>query len=107
MGSFFCCEKNHAFREKCAKLKSMQSYLRQGGRLILREVTSDNKLLLWFMDKIELPLANLCGHGDVKIATERSDRRLLQTGWTEGGKIQDTKRNAPALRGKESAVKCT
>ena len=47
----------------------MQRYLRQGGRLILREVTSDNKLLLWFMDKIELPLANLCGHGDVKIAT--------------------------------------
>ena len=32
-------------------------------------VTSDNKLLLWFMDKIELPLANLCGHGDVTIAT--------------------------------------
>ena len=32
---------------------------------------------------------------------------MLQTGWTEGGKIQDTKRNAPALRGKESAVKCT
>ena len=57
------------FREKCAKLKSMQRYLRPGGRLILREVTSDNKLLLWFMDKIELPLANLCGHGDVTIAT--------------------------------------
>ena len=33
------------------------------------DVTSDNKLLLWFMDKIELPLANLCGHGDVTIAT--------------------------------------
>ena len=68
-GVFFCCEKNHAFREKCAKLKSMQRYLRPGGKLILREVTSDNKLLLWFMDKIELPLANLCGHGDVTIAT--------------------------------------
>ena len=31
---------------------------------------------------------------------------MLQTGWTEGGKIRDTKRNAPALRGKERAVKC-
>ena len=68
-GVFFCCEKNHAFREKCAKLKSMQRCLRPGGRLVLRDVTSDNKWLLWFMDKIELPLANLCGHGDVKIAT--------------------------------------
>ena len=47
----------------------MQRCLRPGGRLVLRDVTSDNKLLLWFMDKIELPLANLCGHGDVKIAT--------------------------------------
>ena len=36
--------------------------------MILRDVTSDNKLLLWFMDNIELPLANLCGHGDVNIA---------------------------------------
>lgn len=25
--------------------------------------------VLWLMDKIELPFANLCGHGDVKIAT--------------------------------------
>ena len=24
------------------------------------------------MDKIELPLANLCGHGDVKIATKQT-----------------------------------
>ena len=29
---------------------------------------ANNKLLLWFMDNIEVPLANLCGHGDVKIA---------------------------------------
>ena len=62
-------KKIHCIYEKCAKLKSMQRCLRPGGRLVLRDVTSDNKLLLWFMDKIELPLANLCGHGDVKIAT--------------------------------------
>ena len=48
---------------------SVKRCLRPGGRLVLRDVTSDNKLLLWFMDKIELPLANLCGHGDVTIAT--------------------------------------
>ena len=47
----------------------MQRYLRPGGRLILREVTSDNKLMFWFLYMIGLPLANLCGHGDVKIAT--------------------------------------
>ena len=36
---------------------------------MLRDVTSENKLLLWLMNNIELPLAHLCGHGDVKIAT--------------------------------------
>lgn len=25
-----------------------------------------------FMDKIELPIVNLCGHGDVKIATKET-----------------------------------
>lgn len=34
----------------------------------MRDASSNNKLLLWFMDNIEVPLANLCGHGDVKIA---------------------------------------
>ncbi|WP_158577153.1 hypothetical protein [Roseburia sp. AM59-24XD] len=26
--------------------------------------------MLWFIDKIELPLANLCGHGDVTLPTK-------------------------------------
>ena len=51
---------------------SVKRCLRPGGRLILRDVTSDNKILLWFMDHIELPLANLCGHGDVRIATRET-----------------------------------
>lgn len=29
--------------------------------------------LTHFMDNIELPLANLCGHGDVKIATRTTN----------------------------------
>lgn len=51
---------------------SVKRCLCPGGRLILRDVTSENKFLLWFMDKIELPIANLCGHGDVKIATRET-----------------------------------
>ena len=51
---------------------SVKRCLRPGGRLILRDVTSDNKILLWLMDHIELPLANLCGHGDVRIATRET-----------------------------------
>ena len=39
------------------------------GRLILRDVTSDNKVLVWLMNTLEMPLANICGHGDVQVPT--------------------------------------
>lgn len=47
---------------------SVERCLRPGGRLVLRDVTTDSKLLRWFMDNIELLFANLCGHGDFKVA---------------------------------------
>lgn len=67
--AIICSNSFHHYPDPLVFFKSVQRCLRPGGRLVLRDVTSDNKLLLWFMDKIELPLANLCGHGDVKIAT--------------------------------------
>ena len=66
-GIYEMCKKDYPNPQ--AFFDSVKRCLRPGGRLVLRDVTSDNKLLLWFMDKIELPLANLCGHGDVTIAT--------------------------------------
>ena len=66
--AIICSNSFHHYPNPQAFFNSVKRCLRSGGRLILRDVTSDNKLLLWFMDNIELPLANLCGHGDVKIA---------------------------------------
>ena len=67
--AIICSNSFHHYPNPQAFFDSAKRCLRPGGRLVLRDVTSDNKLLLWFMDKIELPLANLCGHGDVTIAT--------------------------------------
>ena len=67
--AIICSNRFHHYPNPQAFFDSVKRCLRPGGRLVLRDVTSDNKLLLWFMDKIELPLANLCGHGDVTIAT--------------------------------------
>ena len=67
--AIICSNSFHHYPNPQAFFDSVKRGLRPGGRLVLRDVTSDNKLLLWFMDKIELPLANLCGHGDVTIAT--------------------------------------
>ena len=67
--AIICSNSFYHYPNPQAFFDSVKRCLRPGGRLVLRDVTSDNKLLLWFMDKIELPLANLCGHGDVTIAT--------------------------------------
>ncbi len=67
--AIICSNRFYHYPNPQAFFDSVKRCLRPGGRLVLRDVTSDNKLLLWFMDKIELPLANLCGHGDVTIAT--------------------------------------
>ena len=40
--------------------------LRPGGRLILRDYTS-NDLVVWLMNTFELPFTRLLGHGDVRV----------------------------------------
>ena len=67
-----CSNSFHHYPDPQAFFISVKRCIRPGGRLILRDVTSDNKLLLWFMDNIELPIANLLGHGDVKIAQRKT-----------------------------------
>ena len=47
---------------------SVYKVLKPGGKLILRD-NAANKLFTWFANKVELPLANLTGHGDVKMHT--------------------------------------
>ena len=66
--AIICSMSFHHYPNPQAFFDSVQRCLRPGGRLILRDASSNNRLLLWFMDNIEVPLANLCGHGDVKIA---------------------------------------
>ena len=55
--------------------------LRRQGRLILRDMTMGNGLLHWFVNKVELPLLNLLGYGDVHCY----NRRELQTLCDEAG----------------------
>ena len=67
-----CSNSFHHYPNPQAFFDSVKRCLRPGGRLILRDVTTDNRLVRWFMDKIELPLANLCGHDDVRTATRET-----------------------------------
>jgi ubiquinone/menaquinone biosynthesis C-methylase UbiE len=68
--AIICANSFHHYPNPQAFFDSVQRCLRPNGKLILRDMSSNNKLVLWFMDSIELPLANLIGHGDVKVAKE-------------------------------------
>ena len=66
-GIYEMCKKDYP--DPQAFFDSVKRCLRPNGRLILRDVISDNKVLVWLMNTLEMPLANICGHGDVQVPT--------------------------------------
>ena len=76
-----CANSFHHYPDPEAFFASVKRCLRPHGRLILRDYTSNNKFIIWFMNYIELPLANLAGHGDVKVATRKKiEEYCIHTG---------------------------
>lgn len=67
--AIICSMSFHHYSSPQAFFNSVKRCLRPNGRLILRDVTSDNKALIWLMNTLEMPLANLFGHGDVRVPT--------------------------------------
>ncbi len=52
--------------------------LKHGGRFILRDMTTDKKFLRFLIDKVEIPLANLLGHGDVALLKREEMQEKLE-----------------------------
>lgn len=67
--AIICSMSFHHYPNPQAFFDSVKRCLRTGGRLILRDVTSDNKLIIWFMNHVEFPIVHLLGHGDVHVPT--------------------------------------
>ena len=61
-----CSNSFHHYPNPQAFFDSAYRVLRKGGRLGLRDYTSSD-FIVWLMNHLEMPLANLFGHGDVKI----------------------------------------
>ena len=61
-----CTNSFHHYPHPQDFFNSAYRVLRTGGRLILRDYTSSD-FVVWLMNHLEMPLANLLGHGDVKI----------------------------------------
>lgn len=69
-GSFdvvICCQSFHHYPNVQDFFDSVYRVLRPGGRLILRDMTANSSAARWFMNKIEMPIINLSGHGDVHV----------------------------------------
>ena len=54
---------------------SVHRCLRPGGMLILRDYAADG-FVGFFMNRIELPMVNFFGHGDVRISSEAELRTM-------------------------------
>lgn len=60
---------------------SLHRVLRPGGRLILRDMASNSRILMWFFNRIEIPVANrFLNKGDVRVYSRDAIQRLCDAG---------------------------
>lgn len=75
--ALLCSNSFHHYPNPSAFFESAHRVLRRGGRLILRDYTS-NDFVVWLMNTFEIPIANLFGHGDVRILKVSEFRSLAE-----------------------------
>ena len=71
-----CCQSFHHYPNVQDFFNSVYRVLRPGGRLILRDMTVNSDTLRWIMNKVEMPLINMTGHGDVHVYGKKEVREL-------------------------------
>ena len=79
-GSFdavICANSFHHYPDPQAFFEGVSRVLRPGGRFILRDYTASAPVV-WLMNHVEMPLAHLLGHGDVRCYTLRQVRELCR-----------------------------
>ncbi len=72
-----CTNSFHHYPNPQAFINEAARVLKPHGRLVLRDYTSD-KFMVWLMNHIEMPLAHLAGHGDVRIHSCQEVREMCQ-----------------------------
>lgn len=72
-----CANSFHHYPNPQDFFTSVRKVLKPNGRLILRDYTG-NAFILWLCNHLEMPLAHLCGHGDVAMRSESEVRAWCQ-----------------------------
>lgn len=73
-----CCESFHHYPNPQDFFNSVYRVLRPNGRLVLRDVTMGTSFGRWFCNKIEIPLINLKGKGDVHMYNRNEVQELCK-----------------------------
>lgn len=72
-----CSMSFHHYTNPDKFFRNVYRVLKPNGRLILRDMTSENVYLLWFMNKIELPVVNrILKKGDFHVYSKKEIQRL-------------------------------
>lgn len=70
---------------------SVYRVLKKGGRLILRDNTGP-AAIIWLINRLEMPLINLAGHGDVRVHRIKEVKEYCRKAGLEIEKIEQQKR---------------
>lgn len=73
-----CTNSFHHYPNPQAFINGVERVLKKSGKLVLRDYTSNN-FMIWLMNHIEMPLAHLGGHGDVRIYSCMEVRKMCET----------------------------
>ena len=72
-----CSNSFHHYPNPQKFLNGVFRVLKPGGRLVLRDHTSSTPVV-WLMNHLEMPIANLIGHGDVRAYTIKEVRSMCE-----------------------------
>ena len=86
-----CTNSFHHYPNPQAFINEASRVLKDGGKLILRDYTS-NKFMIWLMNHIEMPLAHISGHGDVRIHSCEEVSNMCKAAGLRVEKLEKQKR---------------
>ena len=86
-----CANSFHHYPNPQKFFDGVSKILKPNGRLILRDYTSYN-WLVWLMNHVEMPLANMAGHGDVRAYTRDEVRAFCEKAGLRVEKLEKQKK---------------
>ncbi|MBQ6520464.1 MAG: class I SAM-dependent methyltransferase [Anaerolineaceae bacterium] len=86
-----CTNSFHHYPNPQKFFDGVHRVLKPGGRLILRDYTSFD-WLVWLMNHVEMPLANMIGNGDVRAYTRDQVREMCKLAKLKVEKLEKQKK---------------